>query len=155
MWSLAVVAWGAYVGGALAMELLWRPAQRDLPPGQTNVVCQRMGRRYRWLALGALGAAGAATAATGDVSVSLSSSDGRVAIGLVVCWTVLVAGVATMAFVAHPALHVRTSPSMSDEERTLARQAVRRAIRRMDVLLRVDLAVSLLAVLLAASLATV
>lgn len=148
-----MLVWGVYVGGALAMEVLWRPAQRHLPPGQTNVVCQRMGRRYRWLALAALGAAGAATLAAGDVTVSLTSAGGRIGAALVVCWVVLVAGVATMAFFAHPALHARTSPTMTNEERAVARQAVHRAIRRMDVLLRLDLGVSFLAVLLAASLA--
>lgn len=154
MSAVAIVAWGVYVGGALAMELLWRPAQRHLPPGQTNVVCQRMGRRYRWLALGVLAVAAAATVSGGDVTISLTSGRGRLGVALTACWVLLVGGVTAMAFFAHPALHARTSPSMSAEDRAAARERVRHAIRRMDVLLRLDLAVSMVAVLLAASLAS-
>ena len=52
--SLHVLGWALYLGGAATMEVVWRPAQRDIPPGQTAVLCQRMGLRYRWLALSSL-----------------------------------------------------------------------------------------------------
>lgn len=157
--SLHTVGWAVYFGGAASMELLWRPAQEEIPPSLVNVVCQRMGRRYRWIALAALaliGATGLAQLAEADLLTpgSFSPSDryGRTLLLATLGWSALVAIVVTLAIVAHPALHVRTSGEATPEERAASRAAVARAIRRMDVFLRLDLAVGAATVLCAASL---
>ncbi|MHB8245593.1 MAG: hypothetical protein ACYDGN_09620 [Acidimicrobiales bacterium] len=146
------MAWALYLGGSVAMELIWRPVQRYLPPGQVNVVCQKMGRRYRWIALGSLAVAGFALVPALWHSDFLSSAYGRTAWADLGCWALAVVGVTTMALSAHPALHRRHGASLSSEEQTAARERTRRAIRRMDVLLRADIAIALVAALLAASL---
>lgn len=160
-----VIGWATYVGGTIVMELAWRPAQDSMPPAQINEACQRMGWSYRWLALTAL----ALIAATGvgrllvagSLSITapvfrwpltLSASYGRTMLALVALWCMLVTLVVVMAVVAHPALHVRMSSGMTDEERQTARATVKRAIRRMDALLRAEIVVALLAALLGASL---
>lgn len=162
---LHVLGWAVYVGGALAMEVLWRPAQEHIPPSQVNVTCQAMGRRYRWLALAALGVIALSGAGrlfeSGLVSLHppvfrpplvLSQAYGRTILALAVSWTGLVALVSVMAVAAHPALHARTAAEMAPEERKAAREAVRRAIRRMDALLRAELALAFVTLLLGASL---
>jgi len=156
------VGWAVYVGGALSMELLWRPAQEAIPPSLVNVVCQRMGRRYRWIALCALAVIAAsgfgqlvdAGLLNGSFPESLSPSGryGRTLLMLGIGWLTLVGIVVMLAVVAHPALHVRTSGAATPEERAASRAAVARAIRRMDFLLRLDLAVGFISALLAASL---
>ena len=162
---LHAVGWAVYAGGALAMETLWRPAQEAIPPSQINVVCRRMGRHYRWIALGAL----AVILATGTgmlleqgalslrppvfrAPLALSDAYGRTMLALTACWVVEVVLVSVMAAGAHPALHARTAAELTPEERKAAREAVRRAIRRMDVLLRAELAVAFLALALGAHL---
>jgi uncharacterized membrane protein len=156
VWAwIHVAGWAVYLGGALVMELVWRPAQRHLPQSQIAVACQWMGRRYRWVALSALlvaGVSGAALVVSDDRAVELSSSHGRTVLALGACWVVLVGTVAVIAVVAHPALHVRMSTELSDDERQAAREQVRRAIGRMDAILRFDLALALIAALLGASL---
>jgi uncharacterized membrane protein len=147
------LAWALYLGGSVAMEFIWRPVQRFVPPGQVNIVCQRMGRRYRWIALGSLAVAGGALApALRRSHFTLSSAYGRTAWAGLTCWALLVLGVMTMALLAHPALHLRQDASLSSAERAAARERTRRAIRRMDLLLRADIAVALVAVLLTVSL---
>jgi len=146
------LAWALYLGGTMTMELVWRPVQRCLPPGQVNVLCQRMGRRYRWIALGSLALAGCALAPALRRPHLLSSAYGRTVVAGLFCWALLAAGVLTMALLAHPALHVRQHASLSAEERAVARARTRRAIRRMDVLLRSEIVLALVAALLAASL---
>lgn len=166
LWSfLHAVSWAVYVGGALVMELVWRPAQADLPPSQTAVACQWMGRRYRWLALLALLGAGASGfARVADAAartpgspadpLSWSTSYGRTLLALVVLWVVLLGVLAILSVVAHPALHGRTTADMPEPERQAARRRVQRAIRRMDRLLRVELGLALVALALGASLHT-
>lgn len=146
------LAWALYLGGTMAMELVWRPVQRYLPPGQVNVVCQKMGRRYRWIALGSLAVAGAALAPDLRQPHLWSSSYGRTVCAGFACWLLLAAGVLTMTLRAHPALHRRHEADLSADERAAARERTRRAIRRMDVLLRSEIALALVAVLLAVSL---
>lgn len=160
-----VLSWATYVGGALVMEFIWRPAQQHLPPSQTAVACQWMGRRYRWVALWSLLGAGASglgrLVASGQMSFSspvfseplvLSDSYGRTILAATVLWAVMLGTVGLLSLVAHPALHVRMRSDMSDEERTAARSAVMKAIKRMDIVLRVDLVLAAVAALLGASL---
>lgn len=156
---LHALGWAAYLGGAVYMEVVWRPAQEHIPPSQTNVLCQRMGQRYRWLALSALALLAATGVglvlvgpATTRPSLSLSGSYGRTLAALALCWAALVTLVAVMAVVAHPALHARTPAEMTAAERAIARESVRGAIRRMDLLLRVELGVAVVAVVLGTSL---
>lgn len=161
---LHVAAWSTYMGGILVMELAWRPAQKDMPPSQTAVACQWMGRRYRWISLMALLVAGlsgilrASVVSLRSPSVpadpfSLGHSYGRTLMAGIAVWAIQLAILATLAVLAHPALHVRTPAEMDESARQEARQKVRRAIRRMDILLRTEIALALLALLLGASLA--
>lgn len=160
-----VLGWSVYVGGALGMELIWRPAQQDIPPSQVAVTCQRMGRRYRWIALSSLaviGVSGAVRLARLEYvslwpirlqgPLVLFSGYGRLMLAGVASWLLLVGIVTTMSFAAHPALHVRTSPEMSPENRAAARARVAKAIKRMNLLLRLELVVALVAALIGAGL---
>ena len=163
---LHILSWSTYVGGALVMELIWRPAQQHLPPSQPAVACQWMGRRYRWIALSTLIGAGISgigrLVAAGYLSFSwpafhdpllLSSAYGRTMLAAAVLWAVLMGLLGLLRLVAHPALHARMKSDMTEDERAAARAAVQKAIRRMDIVLRVDLAGPLLAALVGASLA--
>jgi uncharacterized membrane protein len=155
-WSfLHVLGWSTYIGGALVMELIWRPAQEQMPQSQIAVACQWMGRRYRWIAAMALaltGVSGLAMALRSDEEPTLSTPWGRTLMALVVVWLALVVTLAMITFYGHPSLHARMRADLSEEERAAARERVRRAIHRMDILLRVDLFLALLAGLLGASL---
>lgn len=161
--AVGVIGWGVYLGGAVAMELIWRPVQEEIPPSQVNVVCGRMGRRYRWIALTALVVVAASAAAelvasdavswsTLGAHFSPASRHGRTLLLTVTGWSVLLVILVLLTVWAHPALHVRMEPDMSRRERERARARLRRAIRRMDRLLRADLAVAFATVLCAASL---
>lgn len=155
-WSVVhVIGWSVYLGGALVMELVWRPAQEEMPPAQIAVACQWMGRRYRWVAsvaLLAIGTSGAALAVGSDRSLGLGTSYGRTVAALAFLWLVLAAILLAITFLAHPGLHVRMAVELSDVERAAARERVRQAIVWMDRLLRLDLAIALLAALLGAGL---
>lgn len=158
LWAyLELLAWSVYLGGALVMELVWRPVQEHLPMSQIGVACQRMGRRYRWLALAMLvvvAVVGLARLPGRESGASLSPGApyGRTLLLLAICWLALVGLVTLMAVFAHPALHARMTSSMEEVERDEARARVARAIRRMDRCLRAELIVALVATLLAASL---
>jgi uncharacterized membrane protein len=150
-----VVGWSFHFGGALLMELVWRPAQEGMPQSQIGVACQWMGRRYRWISaasLAVLGASGAVMAARSDHSLSLHDGYGRNLAVLVLLWLALVAVLAVLSISAHPGLHARMAPDATDEERGAARAQVARAIVRMDRLLRLELVLSALALLAGASL---
>ena len=134
---LFTVEWAVYLGGALFMELVWRPLQRHVPPGQTGVLCNAMGRRYRWLALSCL----AALAVTAIVWQAVGGGLGAWrAAGLAGAWTALVALVAGMGLLVHPRSHARQRPG---EDRAVLRQRRLRAIRIMDAMLRVELVVAM------------
>lgn len=156
---LHALGWAAYIGGAIFMEMAWRPVQEHIPPSQINVLCRRMGQRYRWLALSALAllavtgvAMVLAEPATRRPPMSLTNPYWATLAALAACWAALVSLVSAMAVSAHPALHARTPAEMTTEEREAAREKVRRAIHRMDVLLRWELALAVVAALLGASL---
>lgn len=159
LWILCNVAsWSVYVGGAVVMEFVWRPAQEHLPMSQIGVACRRMGRRYRWVACFALVGAGTsdiaivAVTGNGGAAFDATSSYGRTTIALALCWVALVITLSTLTFVAHPGLHVRSSTEMTEAERAESRERVRLAIRRMDLVLRIDLAIALVSLFPAASL---
>lgn len=158
LWTyLGLLAWAVYLGGALVMELVWRPVQEHLPMAQIGVACQQMGRRYRWVALTMLMTTGAAAVAdlvarAPDVSLSPDDPYGRTVLVLGVCWVTLVGIVGLMAFLAHPALHVRMASDLDPEARAVARARVARAIARMDRCLRAELIVALVTTFVVATL---
>jgi uncharacterized membrane protein len=155
LWSyLHVLSWSTYVGGALVMEFVWRPAQEALPPSQTAVACQWMGRRYRWLSLIALVVAGISGVARLDGVPDAGTATGRLVLLTVGLWAVLLVVLGQLALAAHPALHVRTPATMTEQDRQAARQEVKRAIRRMDRLLRFELVCALAALLAGVALQT-
>ncbi len=138
-------ALSVYLGGALVMELVWRPAQRAVPPAQVGVVCQRMGRRWRWVASGTLGLVAAAwifwpRSPAPDWAAPLS----------VLCWGSLAALVLTMGVLLHPRSHARGRAAADGAAHAAARRRRLRAMRAMDVLLRMELAVAVAAAVLAA-----
>lgn len=147
------------------MEFVLRYAQRTMPGSQVGIVCYRSGSRYRWFALSALIVAGATGLAmflrtgdadlagrVGDPVMSLSDAYGRTLLALAITWAVLLAAVATMAFVLHPAQSRRSLPDASKAEVQQERERVGRAINRMNRVLRLELFASLAAVALGASL---
>ncbi len=156
---LATVGWSVYLGGAIAMELVWRPVQPDLPPAQTGVVCQRMGQRYRWVALGGLGllAASWGAATGGRLELAAGVGGGGATAGgwgdvlLVLCWAALVGLVLLMGILVHPLSHRRGPAGASDAVLAESRRRRQRAIRIMNVLLRTELALALLTTLLLAA----
>jgi uncharacterized membrane protein len=153
-WAHAL-GWSFHFGGALLMEVVWRPAQLGMPQSQIGVACQWMGRRYRWLSagsLGVLGISGAVMAVRSEQSLSLAHAYGRLLAVLVALWLALAVVLTVLALSAHPGLHARMAPDASDEERRAARAQVARAIVRMDRLLRLELALSTLALLVGAGL---
>lgn len=155
-WTLLhVVGWSTYVGGALVMEFVWRPAQDAMPQSQIAVACRWMGRRYRWIAacsLAVLAVSGVGLAARSEHQLTLSTSWGRTACALVLVWLALAATLGAITFHGHPSLHTRMRADLPEEERRAAREQVRRAIGRMDLLLRIDLALALVAALLGSGL---
>ena len=155
-WSLLhVLGWSVYIGGALVMEFVWRPAQAAMPQSQIAVACEWMGRRYRWVAaasLALIGVSGVAMAIRSDETLTLSNPWGRTVAALIVVWVAMSATLAGIAISGHPSLHTRMSADATDEERKASREQVRRAIARMDTLLRLDLFLALLAALLGAGL---
>lgn len=158
LWAyFGLLAWAVYLGGALAMELVWRPVQEHLPMAQIGVACQQMGRRYRWVALTMLMVAGGSAVAelvarVPDVSLSPGDPYGRTVLVAGACWVTLVGIVGMMAFLAHPALHVRMASDLDPEARAAARARVARAIGRMDRCLRAELVVALVATFVVATL---
>lgn len=155
--SVFVVSWSVYVGGALVMELVWRPVQEHLPMAQIGVACRWMGRRYRWVALGALVGAGVSGLALRPSVVpdgDAASGAGWAGWALAVCWCILAFTLALLSLVTHPGLHARTRTSMTEAERQAARQQVGRAIRHMDLVLRIDLLVALVALIPTAAVLT-
>jgi len=159
LWAyFGLLSWAVYLGGALVMEFVWRPAQEHLPMAQIGVACQQMGRRYRWIALTMLVVAGGSAVAELMARVpvvSLSPHDryGRTVLVLGACWVTLVGLVGMMAFLAHPALHVRMPGDLDPEARAAARARVARAIGRMDRCLRAELVVALVTTFVVATLA--
>lgn len=151
-WSLLhVLGWSTYVGGALVMEFVWRPAQEAMPQSQIAVACQWMGRRYRWVAgvaLALIGISGVAMLIRGDEELTLSTAWGRTAVALMLVWVAMAITLGSITLHGHPSLHTRMSADATDAERDAAREQVRRAIARMDKLLRLDLILALLAALL-------
>lgn len=157
-WSMIhVLGWSTYLGGAIVMELVWRPAQDAMPQSQIAVACRWMGRRYRWVAavsLVLIGVSGAALLVRSDETLTVATSWGRTMWALILSWVAMAVVLAALAFHGHPNLHTRMPAELTEDQRRAAREQVRRAIRRMDVLLRVDLALALLAALLGAGLRT-
>jgi hypothetical protein len=148
------LAWALYLGGALAMELVWRPVHHDLPPAQTGVMCQRMGRRWRWMALGALGLVAVAwwggrtlgghgvLAVRGPVP-ALPPASGWPVIAMVACWVSLAGLVIAMGVLLHPRSHARWPAGAGASAHASARRRRLRAMRVMEVLLRLELVVAL------------
>ena len=160
-------AWAVYVGGAITMEWVLRYAQKEMPGPQVGVVCKNAGMRYRWLALGCLIVIGVTggwmllrldeaelLGQPGAPVLSLSDSYGRTVLLLTVAWALMIATVAGMAFVLHPAQRKRSQPEMTKEEVTAERQRVGRAIARMDKALKFELVLSVISVGIGASLHT-
>ena len=162
---LHAMAWAVYVGGALTMEWVLRYAQREMPGPQVGVVCKNAGMRYRWLALACLAVIGVTgawmllrldeahlLAQPGAPMLSLSDSYGRTVLLLAATWGLLLATVAFMAFVLHPAQRKRSKPEMTKDEVAAERQRVGRAISRMDKALKFELLLAVVSVGIGASL---
>ncbi|MCL4866780.1 MAG: CopD family protein [Gemmatimonadales bacterium] len=162
---LHAMAWAVYVGGALTMEWVLRYAQREMPGPQVGVVCKNAGMRYRWLALACLAVIGVTgawmllrldeahlLARPGAPMLSLSDSYGRTVLLLAATWGLLLATVAFMAFVLHPAQRKRSKPEMTKDEVAAERQRVGRAISRMDKALKFELLLAVVSVGIGASL---
>src|SRR5674476_969182 len=122
------------------MELVWRPVQRDIPPSQIGAMCRWMGRRYRWLGLGALGLAAVTWLSWRGLggTVLLASRPAAAVPPAASGWPV-----AAMGVLLHPRSHARWRAGAHAADAAAARRRKVRALRTMDVLLRVELAVAL------------
>ena len=145
--SAFTLAWSLYLGGVLVMELIWRPLQRDLAPAQTGVMCLKMGRRYRWFALGTLGLTGAT--ALGLALAKGGPSSAAPPLGLA-SWTCLLSLVLLMGLLLHPGSHRKARVPADPAAVAASRRRRTRAIRTMNVMLRMELSVALCATVLAA-----
>ncbi len=156
-------SWAVYLGGLLVMEFVWRPVQRHLPPAQTGVVCQKMGRMYRWLSLGALGIValtcfawhGVASPTYGAAGAHSVAQGGLPAVGWA-AWlglaslVILASLVFGMGLALHPTSHKRAAASVDTEGAAANRERRLRAIRFMNIALRAELVIALGATAVAA-----
>lgn len=132
------------------MEFVLRYAQASMRGSQVAIVCQKAGHRYRWwsgLCLALLLVTGIPLAGP----IVPGSNEGIVVMVLGGVWLLLVLILALLSFYIHPELHIRVSPSMSEDEVAEERRRVGRAIVRMDITVRIELGLALLAMLLGAS----
>lgn len=135
------------------MEFVLRHAQASMRGSQVAIVCQKAGHRYRWwsaLCLTVLLVTGITLAGP----IVPGSSEAIVVKVLSGVWLLLVLILALLSFYIHPELHIRVSPSMSEDEVKAERGRVGRAIVRMDIAVRVELGLAILAMLLGAGLHT-
>ncbi len=145
------VSWAIYLGGALIMSLVWKPVQKYLPPGQTAIVCETMGRKYKWIGLGSLSLFALSWLGLGFQSLLVSKSgldysNFTVLLGAVavILWMALVYLVLSMGLKIHPSSHVRISAVLDSEKRDEIKLARKAAIKKMDLMLKVELMVALL-----------
>ncbi len=144
------ISWAIYLGGALIMALVWKPLQKYLPPGQTAIVCQTMGKKYKWIGLGSLGVFGASWLLLGLESLEASSwsnnfSNASIALGLLatILWCTLVYLVLSMGLKIHPNSHVRISATVDDTQKEQIKSSRKAAIKKMDLMLKIELSVAL------------
>lgn len=143
--GIALLAFAIYLGGAVAMELILRFAQEDLPGPQTAITCKVSGDLWKWIALVSLSITGVSIAAMLLLRSSVIPSGwyGVATAGFGASWVALMSILIKMSFRAHPALAFRPDPSMPPEEFAETRRALKRAIRRMDILLRTELGIAI------------
>ena len=136
------------------MAIVWKPLQKGLAPQQTAVLCEKMGEKYKWVALSSLSVIGISWILLGlsDHEFFRSGSLGikgvtylQGAIGAV-CWVGLVVVVMLMGVKLHPNSHKRAS--LKDAELSLEEMKLRRrkSIKKMDLLLKAELSIALIAV---------
>lgn len=147
--TVHALSWSIYVGGAIVMELVLRHAQVSMRPSQVAEVCRRAGQRYRWCSCFCL----ALLLLTGLVlarPIVPGSREAIVLMSLGAIWLALALILALLSFYIHPEMHIRVSPSMSEDEVSKERERVGRAIVRMDITVRIELALALCAMALGA-----
>lgn len=155
-----ILAWAVYLGGAIAMEFILRHAQSFMRGSQVAVVCQNSGRKYRWLSFVCL----LLLLVTGLMRAGITESTESTEItettllysfllfSIVLIWVLLLGILGLLSFHIHPEMHLRVSPSMTEQEVTIERQRVGVAIRQMDIWVRIELLLALLATLAGAAL---
>ncbi len=132
---LETTGWCIYLGGILTMEFVWRPAQLDLAPAQTGILCLQMGKRYKWLALAGLGV----IALGGRFLYSANWQLYIIAIG----WLVLVGLVILMGSLVHPRSHAKSLASADEKDYRELRSKRLALIALMNKMLRFELFIAL------------
>ncbi len=159
---LMTVAWSIYLGGALIMELVWRPVQQIVPPSQTGVLCLRMGKKYKWMALAALiliAASQIIMVPHGEFSTRFASVPIIANLNhpqlqnwqryfLSLGWVLLVAVVLGMGTLIHPLSHTKLPVIASESERLQFRKKRLSLIAMMNRMLRFELFAALLITLI-------
>ncbi|NNN21115.1 MAG: hypothetical protein HKL80_03830 [Acidimicrobiales bacterium] len=155
------LGWSVYLGGALVMAWVWRPLQKGLPPGQTGILCLKMGRIYKYLALVSLGLVAVSWAILGliDHHGVLIGSNGVFEVGVsgllrgiigAAVWLALVGFVLFMGVFLHPSSHVRAETNQGEAGREKMKEMRLKSISRMNKVLKAELATALVATLIMA-----
>ncbi len=155
------MGWSVYLGGALVMAWVWRPLQKGLPPGQTGILCLKMGRIYKYLALASLGLVALSWAVLGliDHHGVLVGTNGVFEVGLsglvrgivgATIWLALVGFVLVMGVFLHPSSHIRAETTQGEAGREKMKEMRLKSISRMNRVLKAELATALGATLIMA-----
>jgi uncharacterized membrane protein len=159
------IAVAVYIGGAVAMEYVLKPAQRAIPPAQAQVMGQKTADRFLWLVWGAL----ILILLTGALRLqhagmlgwewpffygplSLFESYGRTVLAMFLIWCVLVVNGLVITFVLRPRLAGRLSARTPASGVAAAQGSKMQAATWVERLTRFDIVAALVAALLGASL---
>ncbi len=161
------VSWSIYFGGALIMFIVWKPLQRYLPPGQTAIICQKMGEKYKWIGLSSLSVFGLSWiflglesfnhGSLGSLHFSFNLGEIIVSVVAVSLWGLLVSLVLFMGLKLHPSSHMKiptksfNSASFKSTSfdldsfyisETKTKEIKKAAIKKMDLMLKLELLTS-------------
>ena len=154
-----------YIGGAVAMEFVLGPAQASIPPAQAQIMGQKTGARFTWIAWGAL----LTILITGVLRLQhmemitaswpffesplvLSESYGRTVFVMFLLWCGIAANGLVIAFVLRPRLEGRIRPGTTAAQATASQGAKLAAATWTQRLTRLDLGLAVLIALFGASL---
>lgn len=163
---LHALAFSAYIGGLLFMEVVLGPAQEAIPPAQATVLSRKTGDRQAIIAWSSL----AVILITGILRLEranqlefpgtaflrpelASTGYGRTIYALFCLWLVLVILGSIMTFYLRPILVGKIEPTLPKAEQTARRDRMAWAARVMSIVMRVDLVVVVAAAVFGASLA--
>ncbi len=158
---LHLLGMAGYLGGSFAMEFVLGPAQKFIPPAQAQVMGEKTGDRFLWVAWCSLGLSLLSGIlrlfSMGEQSMVVdgsffTSSYGRSLLGMMALWLVLVINGSIITFVLRPKLKGRTKAHGSAAQAQAHQQGQLTAVKWIGWLTRADLIIAFCVVLFGASL---